>query len=69
MVRKIFLAGVAGAVLATPVLAEAEIRASAPVEGESELGTRSPLIFVVGIAAVAAAIVFLSEDDDEPASP
>ena len=68
MLRKICFAGAAGAVALSPVLAQAETRSHAPIEGESAIGGQSPIVFLAGIAAVAAAIVFLSEDDD-PVSP
>ena len=55
--------------IATPIAANASLdRASEPVEGESELSGQSNLFFLAGIAVVAASIVLLSEDDDEPAS-
>ena len=57
------------AMIATPIAANASLhRASAPVEDESELSGQSNLFFLAGIAAVAASIVLLSEDDDEPVS-
>lgn len=68
MFRKIVLAGSAAALLATPVIASADTRSSAPVEGASELAGQATILFIAGIAAVAAAIVLLSEDDD-PVSP
>ncbi|MCH2486272.1 MAG: hypothetical protein MK010_00805 [Erythrobacter sp.] len=68
MFRKICLTGAASALALVPVLAQAETRASAPIEGENELGGQSPIVFLAGIAVVVAAIVFLSEDDD-PVSP
>lgn len=68
MFRKICFVGAAGAIALSPVLAQAETRGNAPIEGESAIGGQSPIVFLAGIAAVAAAIVFLSEDDD-PVSP
>ena len=55
--------------IATPIAANASLdRVSAPVESKSELSGQSNLFFLAGIAAVAASIVLLSEDDDEPVS-
>ena len=69
MLRKMAFASGALALAAAPVAAQADLsRSVAPVEGESELQGQSTLFFVLGIAAVAAAIVVLSEDDD-PTSP
>lgn len=71
MVRKLLIAGAAASLIAGPLAAQqgiANARQSAPVEGESELGGNSPLIYLIGVAVVAASIVFLSENDD-PVSP
>lgn len=70
MVRKLLIAGAAASLIAGPIAAQesANARQSAPVSGESELSGDSPLIYLLGIAVVAAAIVFLSEDND-PVSP
>jgi hypothetical protein len=68
MLRKICLTGAAAALTLAPVLAHAETRDHAPIDGESALGGQSPIVFLAGIAVVVAAIVFLSEDDD-PVSP
>ncbi len=69
MLRKLALATTAVALAAAPVAAQADLsRSTAPVNSESELEGQSTLFFILGIAAVAAAIVLLSEDDD-PASP
>ncbi|MCV0382505.1 MAG: hypothetical protein K5799_03485 [Erythrobacter sp.] len=56
------------ALVASPLGAQVALRDTAPVEGANELGGESSLVFIAGIAVVAAAIVFLSEDDD-PVSP
>ena len=55
--------------LAAPIAAQTApvTRAAAPVEGESALNTNSA-VFFAGIAAIALAVVFLSENDD-PVSP
>ncbi|GMM93300.1 hypothetical protein [Qipengyuania sp. MTN3-11] len=74
--KRIVLASAAMALAAAPVTAQqaraVPVRDAAPVEGSNALGGalggESTLFFVLGIAAVAAAIVFLSEDDD-PVSP
>ena len=63
MLRKICLVGAVGAIALSPVLAQAETRGHAPIEGESAIGGQSPIVFLAGIAAVAAAIVFLASDD------
>lgn len=71
MVRKLLIAGAAASLIAGPIAARetaSNARQTAPVSGESELGGNSPLIYLIGIAVVAASIVFLSEDDD-PVSP
>jgi hypothetical protein len=67
MVRKLLIAGAAASLIAGPIAAQettGNARKSAPVSDENELGGDSPLVYLIGIAAVAAAIVFLSEDDD-----
>ena len=73
MVRKLALA--AGIVaLSTAPLAASQARAqlsrdAAPVGDASDLGDSNTIYFIAGIAAVAAAIVLLSEDgDDAPVS-
>jgi|GEM_PF-1297954 len=71
MVRKLLIAGAAASLIAGPIAARetaSNARQTAPVSSESELGGNSPLIYLIGIAVVAASIVFLSEDDD-PVSP
>lgn len=68
MLRKLAGSFAALALVATPLAAEQAAvetsRDAAPVAGESALVGQSTLYFVLGIAAVIAAIVFLSEDDD-----
>lgn len=70
--RSLMLTLAAGSLVASPLAAQqravAVERQSAPAASESELGGRGTLLFVLGILAVAAGIVFLSEDDDA-ASP
>jgi hypothetical protein len=72
MVRKLVLASSAAALVAAPLAAENALgeagRAAAPVDQAAELGDSNSIYFVLGIAAVAAAILFLSDDDDEPVS-
>lgn len=71
MVRKLLMAGAAASLTAAPIAAQeaaVNARQSAPASGESALGGDSALIYLLGIAVVAASIVFLSEDDD-PVSP
>lgn len=73
MIRKLAFATAAASLVATPLVAEqtkAQIqRETAPVTEESRLVGNSTLFLILGIAAVVAGIVVLSEDDDEPASP
>ena len=70
--RRISLTTAVAALVATPIAAQqsrAELsRASEPVAGENELVGESSLVFILGIAAVAGAVLLLSEDDD-PVSP
>lgn len=56
------------ALVASPLGAQVVVRDTAPVSGANGIGGESSLVFIAGIAVVAAAIVFLSEDDD-PVSP
>ena len=71
-VRNLMFALAAGSLVAAPLAAQpgpATVdRQSAPVASKSELGSGNNLFFILGILAVAAGIVFLSEDDDA-ASP
>ncbi|WP_379549288.1 hypothetical protein ACRAQ7_01605 [Erythrobacter sp. W53] len=65
-------AGIAG-LIAAPLTAQqsdtSAARQSAPVSDESDIGGQNNLIFLLGVAAVAAAVAFLSEDgDDAPIS-
>ncbi|NVD45480.1 hypothetical protein [Qipengyuania atrilutea] len=69
MKRKLIGTLVAAGMIATPIAAKESLdRASAPIERENGLSGESNLFFLAGIAAVAASIVLLSEDDDEPVS-
>lgn len=72
MIRKLALLGAAMSLVTAPLAAEqagADVnRATAPIEGESALAGQSTLFFILGIVAVAAAVVALSEDDDDPVS-
>ena len=65
MGTKLVALGVGIAVLATPIAAQQVQRASAPAAQESELGGQNSLLFFLGIAAVAAGVVLLSEDEDD----
>ena len=67
MFRKVALVGSALALVAAPLAAE-QARDNAPVADTAEIGGGNGIYFILGIAAVAAAIAFLSEDDDQPAS-
>lgn len=64
--RKVTATLLASALVATPLAANQAVgqRASQPVTGESELAGNANLFFLVGIAAVAAAIVLLQEDEE-----
>ena len=68
MYRRLSAAGAAIALIVSPLYAgsakPALVRASQSVTGESRLGNQNDLVFIVGIAVVAAAILLLSEDDD-----
>ena len=67
MIRKIVLASAAMALVAVPVAArqpqQTLNRASGPTASESRLGG-SNLFFYLGIAAIAAAILLLSQNED-----
>ncbi|WP_299191463.1 hypothetical protein [uncultured Erythrobacter sp.] len=71
-IRTIALAAGALSLMASPAIAEAAFeRASAPLEGESELeGNASYLFAILGAAAVVGGIIVASSnDDDTPTSP
>lgn len=54
---------------AAPAVAEVNFdRASAPVEGESELAGSSLIIALLAAAAVVGAILIAVDDEDEPIS-
>lgn len=67
MIRNAILVAAAASLAAAPVSARQSQphlqRDSAPVTSESKLGG-SNLIFYIGIAAIAAAILLLSQNDD-----
>ncbi|MBV7259274.1 hypothetical protein [Erythrobacter crassostreae] len=71
--RNLALATAAVSLAASPAIAEAAFdRASAPVEGESELsGENGILIALLAAAAVIAGIIVIASDDGEdlPTSP
>lgn len=72
--KRILLAAAATVgLVAAPLAAnqsQALVRASAPVEQGENLSADSNLFFIAGIAAVAAAIVLLAEDEEgAPVSP
>lgn len=69
--RKILAAAGAAALITAPLTAGPAplARSSAPAEDASDIGARSSLLFIAGIAVVAAAVLLLSVDeDDEPVS-
>lgn len=51
-----------------PVAAAGASRASQPISESSELASGANILFLAGIAVVAAAIVLLPQEDDEPVS-
>ena len=57
--------------LAAPVVASAQTRATSDVAGESELeGSTSWIIAIVALAAIVGGIIIASDnDDDSPTSP
>ncbi len=55
----------ASALAAAPIAAQVSARASAPVRQASGITADQNLVFYLGIAAVAAGIVLLVEDDDD----
>lgn len=70
MTYRSFVPGLAAlALVASPVAAQAAdadiSRSSAPVEAPNALASQNSIVFYLGIAAVALAIVFLSEDGDD----
>ena len=72
MFRKLALATAALSLASTPVVAQqaaAQVqRDAAPVSETSELAGNATLFFILGIAAVVAGIVLISEDNDDPVS-
>ncbi len=65
-IRTLALATAAISLLAAPAIAQADFaRASAPVEGESELAAPGILLGVLGAAAVVAGIAVASSDSDD----
>lgn len=68
-IRTIALATAALSLAASPAIAQAAFdRASAPIEGESEVQGSSFLLAALAAAAVIAGVVVVASDDD-PASP
>jgi hypothetical protein len=64
--RTLALATAAISLLAAPAIAQADfVRASAPVEGESELAGPGVLLGVLGAAAVVAGIAVAASDSDD----
>ncbi len=66
MLRKVLAGFVGAAVVAAPLVAGdvSMARSSAPFTSETALSGDSNLLFIVGIAAVAAAIILLQEDEE-----
>ncbi|EAQ29258.1 hypothetical protein NAP1_00760 [Erythrobacter sp. NAP1] len=70
--RTLALATAAASLAASPAIAQVAFeRASAPVEGESEVAAGAPtlLLGLLGAAAVVGIVVAASDDDDDPVSP
>ena len=70
-IRNVVLATAALSLAASPAIATAFERSSAPVDGENEIaGASGVLIAVLAAAAVIGGIVIIADnDDDEPTSP
>ncbi len=73
LIKKMTLAAAAAALTISPAAAYAAqtdmVRASAPVEAESNLEGNGIILALLGAAAVIAAIVIIADgDDDEPVS-
>ena len=67
--RNALAATAALSLLAAPAVAEATFdRASAPIEGESELEGSSIIIALLAAAAVVGGIIIAVDDDDDPIS-
>lgn len=67
--RNVLAATAALTLAAAPAVAEANFdRASAPVEGESELAGSSLIIALLAAAAVVGAILIAVDDDEDPIS-
>ncbi|WP_435418350.1 hypothetical protein WAB17_01870 [Parerythrobacter aurantius] len=63
------LAAAAAAVgLAAAPLAAESVRSAAPVTAASELEGNSDVFYILGAAAIVAAIVLVASEDDEPIS-
>lgn len=72
MFGKTIIAVAALALASAPVAAQqanAELaRESAPTSERSELAGNTTLFFILGIAAVVAGVILISENDDDPVS-
>lgn len=64
--RKVLAAILGTALVAAPLAANGAdfSRASEPVAEGSELAANSNLLFIIGVAAVAAGIILLQEDEE-----
>lgn len=69
MIRNLALTAAAFALAGTPLAAQAALRAAAPAKDANGLRGQGTPFFLAGIAIIALAVVFLPEDNDEPASP
>ncbi len=70
-IRNLAVAATAIALVATPVFAEAPSRAAAPVYEASEMRGRGSalLLGLIALAAIIAAIIIATRDDNDPVSP
>ncbi|MEO0590718.1 MAG: hypothetical protein AAFY81_08710 [Pseudomonadota bacterium] len=65
-IRNVAMAAAALSMAAAPALAQATFdRASAPVEGESELQGTGVILGVLAAAAVIGGIIIIADDDDD----
>ncbi len=72
LLKKVAISLAATSLVAAPVAASAaqSVRAASPVEGQNELeGETSWIVLALAAVGIIAAIVLLTDGDDEPTSP
>ena len=72
LLKKAAVSLAATSLIAAPVAASAaqSVRAASPVEGQSEMeGETSWILIALAAVGIVAAIVLLTDGDDEPTSP